>query len=260
MALKDPELLVAAATTVGADTLIPPFLEVSLMEGSQTQMPLVPDPKPWRLEGSHPAEQEPDLDDEAKLQLQEAELARLHHQAENTKRRIAEVRLHAEADATVAVEHAQQAAEASMREEARQARIREDEARSSAITAEKAKLAAAHALAEARELEHRLAVQTAIALKVEQDKALAREKAEKESTTTLAARKQVPAAAREQNALLAAELAHIMQVAQQTADLEAARAAALVKAAEKEAAEAASSLARDEADNLHLQAELAKMQ
>ena len=106
-----------------------------------------------------------------------------------------------------------------------------------------------------------LYVQTANALKVEQDKALAREKVAKESATTLAAREQVLAAPREQNALLlAAELAHTMQVAQQTAGLEAARAAALAKAAEREAAEATSSLARDDADNIHLHAELAKVQ
>jgi len=115
MALRDPQLLVAAATAVGADTLIPPFLEVSLMEGSQAQMALVPDPKPWRLEGSHLAEQKPDLDDESKLQLQEAELARLHYEVETTKRRIAEVRLHVEAVAVAGAEHAQQAAEASRR-------------------------------------------------------------------------------------------------------------------------------------------------
>ncbi len=103
-----------------------------------------------------------------------------------------------------------QAADASRREEARQARIREDEARSSAIAAEKAKLAAAHAHAEARELEHMLAIQTATALKVEQDKALAREKAAKELAATMSAREHVLAAARGQNALLAAELAHTM--------------------------------------------------
>jgi hypothetical protein len=185
---------------------------------------------------------------------------RLHHEAETTKRRIAEVRRQAEAAAAAAAEHAERTAEASRREEARHARIRDDEARASAIAAERTRLAAAHALAEARELEHKLAVQTATALKVEQDKALARAHAAKESAATLAAREQVFAAAREQNALLTAELAHTMQVAQQTTDIEAARTSAVVKAAEREAAEAASILARDEADYLHLQAKLTKVQ
>ena len=76
--------------------------------------------------------------------------------------------------------------------------------------AETARLAAAHALAEAREQGHRLVVQAAIALKVQQDKDLAREKAAKEAASTLAHKEQVLAGAREQNALLATELAHTM--------------------------------------------------
>jgi len=110
--------------------------------------------------------------------------------------------------------------DAARREGARHANIREDEAKTSAIATEIAKLAAANALAEAREQEHRLVVQAAIALKVQQDKDHAREKAAKEAISTLAHREEVLAAAREQNALLAAELAHTMQVAQQTADME----------------------------------------
>jgi hypothetical protein len=55
-----------------------------------------------------------------------------------------------------------------------------------------------------------LVVQAAIALKVQQDKDLAREKAAKEAASTLAHKEQVLAGAREQNALLATELAHTM--------------------------------------------------
>ena len=75
----------------------------------------------------------------------------------------------------------------------------------------------------------------------------------------LAHKKQVLAAAWEQIARLVADLAHTMQLAQQAADLEAARIAALAKVTEKEATEATLAKARDEALKLHhkLHAELA---
>jgi len=120
------------------------------------------------------------------LQLQEAELAKLHHEAETTKRRIVEVRWQAQATASAAAEHAQHATDVVRREEARHAIIKEDAAKASAIAAETAKLAAAQALAKAREHEHMLVVQATIALKVQHDKDLAREKAAKEATGYLA--------------------------------------------------------------------------
>ncbi len=52
-------------------------------------------------------------------------------------------------------------------------------------------------------------------------------------------REQVLAAPREINAKLETELAHTMQVAQQTKDIESARVAAMEKAAEEEAAKVA---------------------
>ena len=78
----------------------------------------------------------------------------------------------------------------------------------------------------------------------------------------MAHREQVLAADGEQNARLDAELAHIMQVAQQAADLEVARIAALAKAIQKEATEATLAKAREEALRLHhqLHAELAQVQ
>ena len=84
-----------------------------------------------------------ELDDEAKLRLQDAELAKLHHEAESTKQRIVEVRRQAKATSAAAIEHAQQATEAAKQEEVRQAIIREKAARASAIAAEATKLDAA---------------------------------------------------------------------------------------------------------------------
>ena len=78
-------------------------------------------------------------------------MARLHLEAENTKRRIVEVRRQAKATAAAAAEHAQQAMDAARREEARYASIREYEAMPFAIATVTAKLAAAHAQADARE-------------------------------------------------------------------------------------------------------------
>ena len=86
---------------------------------------------------------------------------------------------------------------------------------------EAVKLTAAQALAEAREQEHRMVVQAAFAFKAQQEKDRVREKASKETPSTLAHMEQVFLAAKDQNARLAAELTHTLQVAQQTSDLEA---------------------------------------
>ena len=80
-------------------------------------------------------------------------LAKLHHEAEYTKQRIVrivEVRRQAKATDAVVAEHARQASEATRREEVRQASIREEAAKASAISAEATKLVAAQAMAEAR--------------------------------------------------------------------------------------------------------------
>ena len=78
----------------------------------------------------------------------------------------------------------------------------------STLAAETAELAAAHALSDAREQEHRMAVQAAILLKAEYDKELVRQQAAKEAATTVAHMEQVLATAMEENARLIAELAH----------------------------------------------------
>jgi len=209
--------------------------------------------------------------EEARQQLMQQQLRQQQQQAAAEALRAAEAARQEEARQQLrqqqlrrqqqqAAAEALRAAEAAKLEDARQASIREEAARASEIAAESARVAAAQALAEARELEHRLAVQTATALKVEQDKAIARAQAVRASEEELAAREQVLAAAREQNAMLAAELAHTRQVAQQTADIETARASAVVQAAAKKVAEAAASKAREEDDYLNLQAELSKAQ
>ena len=130
----------------------------------------------------------------------------------------------------------------------------------SELAAEAAKLAAEHAFAEVRDQEHTMAVQAVVALKAQQHEDLARERAAREVAAALAHREQVLAAARENNARLEAELAHTMQVAQQTEDIESARVAAMAKAAEKEAAKVARAQYRDEALHLQLQGELAQVQ
>ena len=134
-----------------------------------------------------------------------------------------------------------------MREEERQPNISEEAVRASAMAAKAAKLAATQALAEAREHEHMLVVQAAFALKAQQDKDREREKATNETTTTMAHREQVLSAARDQNARLAAELAHTLQVAQQTTNLEAARIAAVSEALAKATSEVTLGKSKDEA-------------
>ena len=50
MALRDPELLAAAAAAVGADTLIPLFQETSRAEGSDDHGLPIPDSQPQRFD------------------------------------------------------------------------------------------------------------------------------------------------------------------------------------------------------------------
>jgi hypothetical protein len=241
MALKDPELLATSAAAVGADTHMPFLHDEAPTEVCRDHQSPIPSPQPTgELQTPHTLWNQ-ELEVDVKLLLQEDELAMLLREAEDTKRRIAEVRRQAKVASVTAAEMAKQAAEAATREEA--------------------KLVAAHALAEAREQEHKMAVQAAIALKAQQDKELARERASKEAEATLAHREQVLAAAREENARMAAKLAHTMQVAQQTADLEAKRIAAVARAPEKEASEQMMAKGREEARRLNarLQDELAQV-
>ena len=100
MTLRDPELLAAAAASFGADSLMPPFHEGATTEGCQEHNFLVPDPQPRRQQHNPQATHNHELDDDAKLQLQEEELLKLHQEAEATKQRIVEVRRQAKATTT----------------------------------------------------------------------------------------------------------------------------------------------------------------
>jgi hypothetical protein len=230
MALRDPELLAAAASAVGADRLIP-HLHAWEHHPVDSSLTLI--------------QEQPAASTEEKLRQQEDELAILQSEAEATMALILEARSQAEAEAASAAAAAarvadeiRRAAEAARVEEARQASLREEAARASALAAETSRLAAAQAIAEARELEHRLAVQAALALKARQDEELAKTQAANEAAMALAQREQALAAAREHNAQLAAELDRTRQqalLARRTAATEAAEAAALQKLAEKDA-------------------------
>ncbi len=112
MALRDPELLAAAAAAVGADTLIPLFQEVATTKGHKDHELPVPNSQPRRQQQGPHAQHNLELHDESKLQLKEAELAKLHHEAESTKQRIVEVHRQAKAADAAAAKHAQEAAEA----------------------------------------------------------------------------------------------------------------------------------------------------
>ncbi len=144
-------------------------------------------------------------------------------------------------------QHAKLAIEAARREEERQTSIQEEVVRSFAMAEEAVKLAAAQALAEAREQEHRMVVQAAYAFKAQQEKDRVREKASKETPSTLAHMEQVLLAAKDQNARLAAVLAHTLQVAQQTSDLEATRIAPVAEALAKATSEVTLAKSRNEA-------------
>jgi hypothetical protein len=67
----------------------------------------------------------------------------------------------------------------------------------------------------AREKEHKMAVQAAIALKTEQDKELAKQHAARAATARLELREQVLATTREENNRLKAEQDHARQAAHQ---------------------------------------------
>ena len=254
MALRDPELLAAAAEALGAEAFTPVFSPEALWLGQvypdcrdgpiaqeplRQQPPLPPDrPRQWEEERA------------ARMRQQEEELALLEAEAETTRSKIAEARRQAEeaamrAAAAAAREEARQqtaaeearrqaeeaasqvaaaaareearqlkAAEAARAEEARRQLQREQAARASALAAEAAKLAAAQALADAREQELKLAVQTAKALKEEQDREQARLSAEKAAAEEIALREAVLAAKRVENARLVAELKAASQEAE----------------------------------------------
>jgi hypothetical protein len=240
MALRDPELLAAAASAVGAESLLPLLQRVD----QQRQAGTLPRTRPVDSGGLHaPRECKPPSTEE-RLRQQEEELASLQSQAESTKRLILEARSQVEAETAKAEETAariaaevRRAAEAARLEEARQAARRDEAARASALAAETAKLAAARAQAEARELEHKLAVQAAIALKTKQDDEQAKAQAAREAAAALAQREETLAAARAHNAQLAAELDRTRQqalLARSAATAEAEEASARLKAAEKE--------------------------
>jgi hypothetical protein len=72
-----------------------------------------------------------------------AELAKLHLEAEATKKRIVEVRQQAKASSGTIAQHAKLAAEATRRGEERQTNIQEEEVRAFAMAAKAAKLDAA---------------------------------------------------------------------------------------------------------------------
>jgi len=217
MALRDPDLLAAAAAELGAEALSPVF-------GSPG--PQVDDTYPAGQSSPAAAETSsrhqysaPDQhclceeEGATKMRQQEVELARLELEAEATRRKIVEVRLRAEEAAALAAASAarqaareQKAAEEAKAEEARRELQREQVARASALAAEKAKLAAARALAEAREQEHKLAVLAAKALKEEQDREQSLLMAARAAAAEIAHREQVLAAKREENARLTEEL------------------------------------------------------
>ncbi len=105
MALRDPELLAVAAAALGADALAPLF-NTALAQASSAyhdcpggppateplgrHKPVDPDqPRKWEDEGA------------AKMRQQEAELAQLEQEADNTRRKIAEARRRAEETATL---------------------------------------------------------------------------------------------------------------------------------------------------------------
>jgi hypothetical protein len=133
------------------------------------------------------------------------------------------------------VARAQRAAEAARQVEARQAKLREEVAQATALAAEAAKLVAAQAMAGAREQEHRMAIEAAMAMKVEQGKELAKQQVAKAAANELYYEERLLTATREEIARLMAELVHTRQVAQLTADLEAGRVAAQSKTVEKDA-------------------------
>jgi len=161
------------------------------------------------------------------MRQQEAELAQLELEAESTRLKIAEARRRAEetpsrAAAAAAREAARvQKAEKEARiEEARRELQREQAARASALAAEAAKLAAAQALAEAREQEHKIVVLAAKALKEEHDREQSLLAAARAAAEQIAHRDQVLAAKREENARLAAELETATKTAQEAASRE----------------------------------------
>ena len=106
MALRDPELMAAASWALGVDALAPLFSAIPtqavgvhpdcpggppIIELQRQHHPMDPvEPRKWEDEGA------------AKMRQQEAELAQLEREADNTRRQIAEARRRAEESAALA--------------------------------------------------------------------------------------------------------------------------------------------------------------
>ena len=219
---------------MGADALSSLFKGVPPRDGQQTtthpfDTNYHPHQQPYGLKPHHTTE---DVD-VLKMRRQEMGMAQLHQEAEVTRKLIAEARRDAKGVVAARdVAKAQQDVEIARQEDTRQARMREEADQATTLAAEAAKHAHAQALADAREQEHRMAVQVAIARKAKQDKELANLHDAKAAAAELDHGERVLAATREENDRLLAELVHARQVAQQTADLEARRIVAQAKAPE----------------------------
>ena len=179
-------------------------------------------------------------------------MAQLQQEEGATRKRIVEARRDAKeaaaavgATTTRAAAKAQHDAEVAKQEETRKARRREEAVQATALAIEAEKLAVAQALVDAREQEHRMAVQAAIVMKAKLDKDMANQQAAKAAAAELDHRERMLAATREENDRLLAELVHTRQVAQQTADLEAGRIAAQAKATEMAAKKVLEAKAKD---------------
>jgi len=100
---------------------------------------------------------------------------------------------------TTAHAQAQKADKAARHEEVRQKRLREEAAQAVELAAEATRSAAAKAIAEACEQEHTVAVQSALSLKAEHDRAQGRLDAAKAVNAAIKHRDEVLAATREAN-------------------------------------------------------------
>ena len=207
MALRDPGLMAAATAAVRTADLASLFpsktpLDEEHRPHDRTNIYYKPQPQPQELEPHWKTE----VDEVDKMLQQEVELAKLKLEAEQTRKLIAEVKRQAEEAAMVAADaiarataQARQAGETASQEVARHAKLREEADKTAAHAAEAARLATTKALAYAREHEHRMAVQAAIALKTAQDKELARQHVAKEAAAQLELRERVLASTRDEN-------------------------------------------------------------
>jgi len=124
------------------------------IRGHLDHKPPAPEPQPSRQQQSPHKHHALELDDEYKLLLQEAELAKPHLEAEATKKRIVDVRQQAKAASATVAQHPKLATEAARREEERQTSIQEEAVGAFAMAAETAKLAAAQTMAEEHRIGH----------------------------------------------------------------------------------------------------------